>query len=70
MNADMTFYVRPVHHVHKHMEDMSFGLGLSPTFCTTLCYQDDCYAASGPSLNKEMYPPEKIGPKLYLSPQE
>lgn len=58
---------RKPHHVHIFER---FGgsemIGLTRIYC----YQRDCYADSGPSLSRELYPPEKIGPKLMIAREE
>lgn len=66
MKADITTTNRAVHHVHKFPETVGFGLVSDCVISTILCYHEDCYEG----LNREMYPPEKIGPKLFLEPRK
>lgn len=58
----------PPHHVHLfYLYDDEFH---ADRLTRLYCYQLDCYAKEGPSLSREMYPPEVIGPKLMIAREE
>lgn len=53
-------------HIHKYQQIDQF-LGFGQQGVTLICYKDDCYSEGGPRLDRGLFPPELIGPKLYLS---
>lgn len=54
----------PVHHIHIFESPLAIVLGGGIT--KLFCYQEDCYGSDGPSLSREVYPPNLIGPKLVV----
>lgn len=55
-----------VDHIHRYLEVDSIT-GRKEIDSTIICYKDDCYSTGGPSLDLSLFPPEKIGPKLYVT---
>lgn len=63
----MLIETKPHHvHIYEAYNGGDFVCGLTRVYC----YQLDCYAENGPSLSKEIYPPDVIGPKLMIAREE
>lgn len=59
-----------VHHVHKYVDRRGFGdlFSSNSGLNTIFCYQEDCYGGDVSRIDRDVFPPEILGPKLIVLP--